>query len=51
MEVLPLIHKPAPSGSLSVIVEPAQTVAGPVIADGTGFTLIRAVAAEPQPVL
>ena len=44
--VLLLIHVPPPVLE-RVVVEPAQTVAVPVIADGNGFTVTTVVVIQP----
>lgn len=47
MLVVALLHVPPVIPSPNVIVEPAQTTAVPVIADGTVFTVTIAVLAQP----
>lgn len=44
--VLALLHVPAPA-SVKTVVSPWQTVAGPEIAAGTGFTVTAAAALQP----
>lgn len=42
-----LVHKPPPVPFASVIVNPVQTVVGPVFAGGVVFTVIGNVAKQP----
>lgn len=42
-----LVHVPPAVRSVQVILEPAQTVASPVIAAGTGLTVNNAVSMQP----
>ena len=44
--VVPLAHVPPPA-SLKVVVNPAQTAAVPLIADGNGLTVTITVAIQP----
>ena len=44
---LPALHAPLPVLSLSVVPEPAHTIALPVIIDGSGLTVTTAVALQP----
>jgi len=44
-----LLHVPPPVASLKVVVEPAHTVAVPVMAAGNGFTVTVAVTKQPVP--
>ena len=46
--VLLLAHVPPPP-SLKVIAAPTQTVAGPEIAEGSGFTVTTVVVVQPVP--
>lgn len=48
--VLLLLHVPLPVTSLSVVVEPAHTLAVPVMADGTALTVTVVVAIQPRTV-
>ena len=45
--VLLLVHAPPPEASLKVVVNPAHTVAIPVIEDGNVFTVTTTVAIQP----
>lgn len=45
--VLAVLHNPPGVTSVSVIVDPMQTLAGPPIAAGTGFTVIVVIVAHP----
>jgi len=47
--VLPVLHVPPVTGSLSVVVAPIQTVAVPVIGEGNGFAVNTLVTAQPVP--
>ena len=49
MDVLLLAQVPGPEASVSVVVDPAHTVAMPVIAAGCGFTERVVVAAQSPP--
>jgi hypothetical protein len=53
MEGVPLLHVPPPVGSESVVVYPAQTVKGPVMAATAGFTVTVATedAVHPKPLV
>ena len=49
-EELLLLHVPLPVISLSVVVDPGQTLVFPVIAAGSGFTVNVLVTSDPHPV-
>lgn len=48
IDVLLLLHAPPVDVELSVVVAPAHTVAVPVIADGSVFTVTTTVALHPD---
>jgi hypothetical protein len=47
MPVLPLVHVPPDGDELKVVVEPVQTEAVPVIADGAVDTVTACVTKQP----
>ena len=46
-DVLLLLHVPPVVASINVVVAPAQIVVAPVIAPGSGFTVIVVVVGQP----